>query len=117
MGKPRKGSAPAPDRRSGRCFRLIEHAPAPGRDGNAVPGGRACAGASPGDAGRLRLGESERRRGPGAVSLAHISAAVTFERTWLGRMKASTATSVASGTLAEVAIDKAVQPKDLKTQP
>jgi hypothetical protein len=32
-------------------------------------------------------------------------------------MKASTATSVASGTLAEVAIDKAVQPKDLKTQP
>jgi hypothetical protein len=36
---------------------------------------------------------------------------------WLGRMKASTATSVASGTLAEVAIDKAVQPKDLKTQP
>ena len=44
----RKGSAPAPARRSGRCFRLIEHAP--GRNGNAGPGGRACAGASPGDA-------------------------------------------------------------------
>jgi hypothetical protein len=55
----RKGSAPAPDRRSGRCFRLIEHAPAPGRDGNAGPAGRACAGASPGDA---RTSETGRKR-------------------------------------------------------